>query len=226
MPHKDPIVAAASKRAYYLAHKDVFIARSTARRLQKQAEAALLRAAVALAPKPVVPCFCEVCNADITLTYKAKQGKKCVACVKAYHTTYRAANASRIAESKRVWKLHNKDHVRTKDRTYSQQHPERRNIARAKWAGANPGKNAAAKKLNAVARKKRVPAWLTEDEHWMIEQAYELAALRTKMFGFSWHVDHVIPLNGRKVSGLHTPYNLQVIPAVDNLRKSNRMELA
>jgi hypothetical protein len=73
---------------------------------------------------------------------------------------------------------------------------------------------------------KRTPAWLTSDDFWMIEQAYELAALRTKLFGFAWHVDHVIPLRGKLASGLHTPYNLQVIPAVENLRKSNQMEIA
>ena len=58
----------------------------------------------------------------------------------------------------------------------------------------------------------------------MIRQAYELAQLRTKIFGFPWHVDHVLPLKGRLVSGLHTPINLQVIPGVDNLRKGNRAE--
>jgi len=55
----------------------------------------------------------------------------------------------------------------------------------------------------------------------MIEQAYDLAQLRTKVFGFKWHVDHVIPLKGKNVCGLHTPYNLQVIPAKENLRKRN-----
>jgi hypothetical protein len=74
-----------------------------------------------------------------------------------------------------------------------------------------------------LAKINRTPAWLTPDDHWIIEQAYELAAMRTKMFGFSWHVDHTLPLQGKTVSGLHVPTNLQVIPAVDNIRKGNRV---
>jgi hypothetical protein len=72
------------------------------------------------------------------------------------------------------------------------------------------------------AQLKRTPAWLTETDLWMIEQAYELSALRTKLLGFSWHVDHVIPLQGKYVSGLHVPTNFQVIPATENLRKANK----
>ena len=73
-----------------------------------------------------------------------------------------------------------------------------------------------------TAKIKRTPAWLTADELWLIEQAYDLATLRTKMFGFSWHVDHVLPLQGRFVSGLHVPENLQVIPGVLNVAKANK----
>jgi hypothetical protein len=40
------------------------------------------------------------------------------------------------------------------------------------------------------------------------------------MFGFEWHVDHVIPLQGKKVSGFHVPSNIQVIPASENVRKN------
>lgn len=83
-------------------------------------------------------------------------------------------------------------------------------------------------KVNAKLRKRyaskmqRTPAWLSEDDLWLMEQAYELADIRTKLFGFVWHVDHVIPLQGTLVSGLHVPHNLQVVPALENRRKSNR----
>jgi len=73
-----------------------------------------------------------------------------------------------------------------------------------------------ATKLNATT------VWLSSDDKWLIQQAYELAYLRTEKFGFAWDVDHIVPLQSKKVCGLHVPWNLQVIPSVVNKSKGNR----
>ena len=72
-----------------------------------------------------------------------------------------------------------------------------------------------------AAQKERTPAWLTKNEKWMMREAYALAALRTELFGFPWEVDHIIPLRGKYVSGLHVPNNLQVIPKEENRKKGS-----
>jgi len=91
------------------------------------------------------------------------------------------------------------------------------------YAKANRGKVNAKWMKREAAKKSRTPAWLSDDEHWMIEQAYDIAAIRTKMLGISFHVDHIIPLHGKTVSGLHVPWNLQVISAKENQIKSNKL---
>lgn len=72
---------------------------------------------------------------------------------------------------------------------------------------------------------KRTPKWLTDEDFWIIEQAYEIASLRTKMLGVSFHVDHVIPLRGKFVSGLHVPENLRVVTWLENQKKTNSYEV-
>lgn len=75
------------------------------------------------------------------------------------------------------------------------------------------------------ARKRRIgllkaqPSWANE---FFIEEAYLLAALRSRTLGYEWQVDHIVPLVSKKVCGLHVHNNLRVIPAVDNNRKGNR----
>lgn len=56
-------------------------------------------------------------------------------------------------------------------------------------------------------------------------EAASLANDRSLQTGIDWHVDHMIPLQAKKVCGLHVWNNLQVIPAFMNLKKNNKMQL-
>ena len=131
---------------------------------------------------------------------------------------------TRKAEYK-IWVENNKAALVIKKRTHREKNIEALTEKYKAYYTENYPRMLAKRNKQHADKLDRTPNWLTKDDHWMIEQAYELAALRTKMLGFQWHVDHVLPLRGKLVSGLHTPYNLQVIPAKENLWKGNRVEL-
>ena len=156
--------------------------------------------------------------------------RSCVECSQIKIAKYRIENRDVLLEKKNIaQKLYAKKNpekiVATRKATMAK-HREARNAEKAAWARKNAGRVLAWTRQRQLAKIQRTPAWLTDDDCWMIEQAYELAQLRTRLFGFPWHVDHKLPLRGKKVSGLHVPTNLQVIPGSENSRKGNRMEVA
>jgi hypothetical protein len=120
----------------------------------------------------------------------------------------------------------NQAHITAKALKWVAENRVKHNTKCNQWAKQNAAKVNARTARRYACKTQATPKWLSTDDHWMIGQAYELAALRTKTFGFSWHVDHILPLQGKTVSGLHTPYNLQVIPGAENVRKSNSFEVA
>ena len=70
----------------------------------------------------------------------------------------------------------------------------------------------------------RTPKWLTKEDFKLIKQFYILAAEQTKNTGLPWHVDHIIPLRGKFVSGLHVPQNLQIIKGSENIKKQHAFD--
>jgi hypothetical protein len=136
-----------------------------------------------------------------------------------------AAHAEDLPTARRDYRAANKDAISTRDREYYAANKERIAARRKAYRAENAAAIAAYNRARQAAKVQRTPNWLSADDHWLMAQAYELAALRTKLFGFPWHVDHILPLHGRRVSGLHVPTNLQVIPGTDNCKKSNKDEL-
>ena len=81
--------------------------------------------------------------------------------------------------------------------------------------------NAAARR---AAKQQATPPWLTEDHLTMMKIAYQMAELMSERMGVKFHVDHIHPLKGENLCGLHVPWNLRVIPAEENMSKGNRLE--
>ena len=67
------------------------------------------------------------------------------------------------------------------------------------------------------------PSWLTTKEKAEIRQLYQIAITMSKTTGDQYVVDHIIPLRGEDVCGLHVPWNLRVITQEENLKKSNKI---
>jgi hypothetical protein len=70
-----------------------------------------------------------------------------------------------------------------------------------------------------LAKANRVPLWADKEK---IKELYKKAVLKSIETGIQWHVDHIVPLRGKLVSGLHVPENLRVIPGIENVKKANR----
>lgn len=73
-----------------------------------------------------------------------------------------------------------------------------------------------ASKLNAT------PSWLTKEQRKEMKYIYSLAKDCKTLTGEEYHVDHIVPLQGENVCGLHVPWNLQILPSDLNLSKANK----
>lgn len=73
----------------------------------------------------------------------------------------------------------------------------------------------------SASRRTAVPQWLTAIHKAMIQELYDLAKARETQTGIKYHVDHIIPINGENVCGLHVPWNLQILSVSENCAKKN-----
>ena len=82
-------------------------------------------------------------------------------------------------------------------------------------------------RADTSVRKRRhreaTPKWLTKEERLQMRELYVQARKLTTVTGERYVVDHIVPLRGEFVCGLHVPWNLRVITQDENLKKSNKL---
>jgi hypothetical protein len=84
-----------------------------------------------------------------------------------------------------------------------------------------PWQERARNNANVSYRRAATPKWLTPIQKAQIREFYELAKAKEMQTGIKYHVDHIMPINGLKSSGLHVPWNLQILSASENCAKKN-----
>lgn len=119
----------------------------------------------------------------------------------------------------------NPDFVNLINKNSYQRHKERLCQEKKEYRQANKGKIAALNAGRKKAVKQRTPAWLTDFDKLKIKCMYQMSAMYARENGEQFHVDHIIPLQGANVSGLHVPSNLQIMKALENISKKNKYEV-
>lgn len=146
-----------------------------------------------------------------------------------YRKVYDEINRDRILESRRRRRAEVRAGLRPPEKKYLQS-PEKKKAYYAansdkyreryiKWSRANPGAERMRANSRRQAVKQATPTWANFDA---MEKIYEKAKELEKETGEKYDVDHIYPLQGENVCGLHCEANLQILTRADNRRKRNQ----
>jgi hypothetical protein len=124
-----------------------------------------------------------------------------------------------VKDSKHAWYQENREQViRSAATRPAALLKEYRNT----WKANNKTQVLADNKVRRRKHRDATPPWLTRRQKSEIRQLYQIAITMTQTTGEQYVVDHIVPLRGETVCGLHVPWNLRVITQEENLKKSNK----
>lgn len=165
--------------------------------------------------------------------YKQKDRKdglrsQCMTCIDANTALYYKINRERELLRHKSYNKENaekmKPYYETYGVAYRNTHREKMKGLLAKWRKENPDKMNSHTAKRRAAKLERTPSWLTKNDFKEIQKFYSLAHEKTRNTNIIHEVDHIVPLQGKNVSGLHVPWNLQVITKKENGSYYNKLK--
>ena len=132
-------------------------------------------------------------------------------------------NREKIRKDGLEYYYNNREHQLALAKKRRDENPEKEQARGRKFRQENKGSvnNRCARRRSKKA--KATPIWSTKEDSLEIKTFYIEAARLTKETGIRYDVDHILPINGKTISGLHVHWNLQILPRNLNVRKGNRI---
>ena len=154
-------------------------------------------------------------------------GRCCVVCADNLTRAWAKQNSNRVKQIATSWNERNKEREATRARKWRKENPDTYKQAVMSWRKNNAARYrsymAHVANTRRVAKIQREPLWSDTER---IRAYYDVCAFFNEINRYTkYHVDHIIPLRGKRVSGLHVHNNLQVVLAAENLAKGNRFEV-
>lgn len=165
--------------------------------------------------------------------YKSKSSKSgyqtyCVECTKkrnsSYGEKYRSDNREKLRVLSKDYYERNSDLLKINMREYHIKTKDTRLAYKKKHYELNKSIYLHYSRLRKLKLVNATPPWLDEENFENIKQIYMLSKKLTEETGVAHEVDHIVPINGKTVCGLHVPWNLQILTKEENSRKSNKYD--
>lgn len=162
---------------------------------------------------PKSPCK----NCGTSLRFLSNAG--CAECLRQSSRRYQEKNREALLEKKRQWAKSNPEKNRAQSSRWQAMNREAAFAQQALSRAKNPDHYQPKRRAYAAARRatliRRTPPWVD----------LSAVAVIYRQCPIGMEVDHIVPLRGRRVSGLHVPWNLQYLPASENAKKGNRFDV-
>lgn len=160
---------------------------------------------------------------------KTKDGLQtvCIECKKQYmldwNRTFYNENRKEQIDRSRNFKKENTAEYAKYMKQYRQDKALEIKIKNKQWVEANRGVKNSQNAKRKAQKLQACPKWLSKVQLAEIKDMYKQAKeLESIFFNRKFHVDHIVPLQGENVSGLHVPWNLQLLTAEENIAKHNK----
>lgn len=142
----------------------------------------------------------------------------CKECVRKKSAERYAAKKDDLLSYSRDWHNKNRDSVLSRKKRNYDANPEKDRTRALLWRHEHVGYANHRGRLLQISPE-AIPRWASLEN---IDEIYEVAARLSSATGIKYHVDHVVPLRGKTVCGLHCEANLQLLTHSENSSKGNR----